>query len=289
MSQVEEKTLTSTVKLTTTTLGELGPVLPCGIMANGVRSRGFRLRPFRLKEEKELGAIRDGKQGRGMTYGEFVSEVLVKMVQTLGPHNFDSLNHNEKRLIIAKMLVADVLYLYLYLRHDAIGADEPISMEVTCPKCRSEFTFHADLNTLEVRVPGNDLGLTWLRSLRDGIVIRGTKTFELTLGPLTWGTLERREFATSNQGQREALTVTNSIVAADGVSMNPLVVTEQELDELTKYDLLGIIDDIEQNAPGPIMAVSPECSMCRSDFTAALDWQYQSFFSRSSRSRPSRH
>lgn len=276
-------------KLVTTTLGELGPNLPCGITSSGSRLRGFHLRPFRLKEEKELGAIRDGKQGRGMTYGEFVSEVLAKMVQTVGPHNFDSIGHPERRLILAKMLAADVLYLYLYLRHEAIGADQPVSMEVTCPRCRGEFTFHADLKTLEVRCPeGEDLSMTRSYPLRDGIVIRGTKTFGLTLAPLVWGTLERREFATSNQGKREALTVANSIVGADGISMNPLVLTEQELDELTKYDLAGIIDDIEENAPGPVMAVTPECSSCRSDFTAALDWQYQSFFSRSSRSRRSR-
>src|SRR3990172_4165175 len=133
---------------TMTALGDLGPNLPTGIVADGRRSKLFRFRPYRMKEEKQLGEIRD--KTKGMSMGQLVNEVLGLMVQTVGPHTFDTLSPVEKRLIIGSMIMTDALYMYVYLRHEAMYG-EPLELTVNCPFCRSQSTLPGDLQTLEIR------------------------------------------------------------------------------------------------------------------------------------------
>jgi hypothetical protein len=267
-------------------LRDLGPQLPVGFEVPGepARSRLFRLRRFLLKDEKHLGGLREKK---GLTMGAFVNGVLAHMLHTVGPHSFDAMKERDRGPIITQMAMADVLYVYLYLRYEALGADEPVAMQLKCPNCRVDFTFKGDLGSVAVRVvPDGTKSLRRSYQLRDGVMIQGRQTNMLYLEPLKWGAFERPEFNIHNRALREAATVRHSIVGAEGWdSKYPFVFTDSDMDELTKYDLEGLIADIEENSPGPQMVIEAECATCRASFRAMMDWGYDSFFSRSSQRR----
>lgn len=267
-------------------MSELGPHLPVGFEVPGEpRSRLFRLRPFRLKDEKHLGALRE--KGKGMTMGTFVNGVLSHMVQTVGPHSFDAMKERDRAMVVTNLYMADVLYMYLYLRYDALGADEPVAMQLKCPSCRSDFLFKGDLGSVKVRVVGDEVRtLRRTYQLRDGVAINGRQTNVLYLEPLKWSAFERPEFNVHNRAQREAATIRHSIVGCEGWDAKyPFIFTDNDMDELTKYDLEGLVDDIEAHSPGPQMTIEAECNVCRTSFRAMMDWSYDSFFSRSSQRR----
>lgn len=273
---------THPVLMSVTTLGQLGSQLPVGVVNPGIgkRVKPFRLRQFRMKQEKELGELREN--GRGMSFGKFVSEVMAKMVQTVGHHTFDSMGEKERKLVLAQMTMADVLYMYVWLRHEAMGADEPVVLPVTCPGCRHMFQVDADLGTLEVRtVPAEALDLRRTASLRDGLTIHGKQCSNLWLDAVPWRMADSPAFM--RPGEREALVINHSIVGAEGVDLNPFLMTDAELDEMTKFDLEGLMRDIDDNSPGPIMVVKSNCPACKSEVGRMIDWGYDSFFSRSSR------
>lgn len=263
----------------TTSLKELGSSLPCGILGSGGRSRTFRLRPFRMKEERELSKLRDG--ANSLTFGTFVSEVLSMMIQTVGPHTFDTISAAQRKLVLSQMEMADVLYMYLYLRYEAMGSEEPVVLPIMCPNCHHQFRVDADLGTLEVKVvPDSTADLRRLCKLRDGLVIQGAMRDTVWLAPLKWSVSDSPMF---NAGSASiALIVQSSIVGANGVNLNPFIISDPELDEMTKRDIEIISADINNNTPGPVMAVKSDCPKCKNQLVKMLDWGYDSFFSKSS-------
>lgn len=270
-----------------TTLAELGPNLPVGIVVGDKRVRPFRVRPFRLKEERALAELRE--KSKSQTIGHWVADVLGMMMQTVGPHSFDAMKDHDRHLIISMMTVPDVLYMYVYLRYDALGPNEPLSANLVCPKCSSKFEFMCDLGTLVVRkVPDDRLDLTRQYDLRDGFPHKGKLRKAVELDVLKWNLLERKEFA-ANAGKRQTMTVIGSIVGVEGETHKPIVLPESDLDEMTKYDYEGISRDIEVNTPGAQFAVDAVCVTCAHEFKHAINWvDFQGFFSRSSQRLPGR-
>lgn len=162
-------------------------------------------------------------------------------------------------------------------------------MDSVCPNCRLQKNIDCDLGTMKVRTVQDDLQSTRRPyRMRDGLTIRGTETKVLYLDTMKWHHLERPEFA-NDKAQREAMTIQCSVVGAEGITSNPFMITDSELDELTKYDLAGLTRDIEDNTPGPEMAVEHECERCQISWRLAINWAYDSFYNRSSQSRSGRN
>lgn len=262
------------------TLAELGANLPCGVVSAGQRVKPFRLRPWRLKDEKHLGQLRDK---RGQRVGAFATEVLAYMVQTVGPHAFDAMAPVERKMVLSGMYMADILYMYLYLRYEALGSDEPVPMMLVCPHCRQQSRFDADLGSMEVEtVSEGALDLRWIDQLRDGIEIEGQMRQNLWLQPLVWSSVEGLDMGA---GARAVPYIQASICGAEGCSRNPFAITESELDEMTKFDMEGLATSIGSRAPGPVMIIKTDCPKCRLELTQMLDWGYDSFFSRTSQQK----
>lgn len=260
-------------------LKDQGPNLPVGIVVNGKRVRPFRARPFRLKEEKELSKLKN--EAKGMTIGKFVAEVISRMYATIGPHNLDSMKPAERLLTVCQLTMADVLYLYLYLRYEALGHDEPVVMKITCPACRVDYKWYGELGTMQVRVvPDDSLDLKRQCSLRDGIEIKGQPRKVVTLQPILWSAFLNKSF---NGPQHESDAVRGAICGAEGVDQNPLVLTDKEMDELTKRDLNELVRDIDEHSPGPSLRIEPECPACQYKALMVLDWGWETFFSPSVR------
>lgn len=265
----------------TTTLKELSNNLPIGILQGDVRSCVFRMRKFIGKYEREIAEMR--KRKRGIGFGDFATEVLVKMVHTVGPHNFDELNESQRRLELHKMCFADVLYMWLYLRYETLGEDEPVVLDITCPSCSHAFTFYADLGSLEVKVaPELVADLRSIYELRDGIPIKGENRYSLWVAPMTWGAaIHDKLIGVAN----ELAIIRASVCGAEGDNLVPFRLTQAALDEMTKYDLEGLKDHIAADSPGPVMAVEADCERCNQQIARSLDWGWDGFFSRQARRR----
>lgn len=270
-----------------TTLAELGSNLPVGFTSPQGRVRPFRCRPFRMKEERSLAKMKD--EGKGSTLGKFVADVLATMIQTIGPHNFDAMKPNDKMVLLSQMTTADVLYMYMYLRYDAMGPDSPVEMNVKCVKCSTQHIWRGDLGSLEVRkVPDDIPSMDYQYKLRDPIAVRGKPRDTLVLSPMNWSVFMRPEY--NDAGKRETQAVLGSIVGIDGIDAprGTFRLADAELEEMTKYDLSGIKAQIEERTPGPQMVVRPICPACGFEMAMMLDWGYDSFFSRSAQRTPGR-
>ncbi len=278
----ESAALASPVPFVVKTLAEWGPNLPIGVaMSGAARVRPFRVRPFKMKQEKALAALRDDAKGNSI--GTFVADALALMLQTVGPHNFDNMKDGERQLTVNQLSMPDVLYLYLYLRYDALG-DEPVVMLVRCPSCTTEYRWYGDLGSMNVRVvPDDKSELTRSYQLRDPMQFRGKTVSTLKLGLIKWDVFSRPEF--QQRGSMQNATIAASIVGMEGIDAIPgtFMVTNDDLDDMTKFDMSGLIGDIESHTPGPQLDVEPECPSCQHKQRMMLDWSWDSFFARSAR------
>jgi hypothetical protein len=269
-----------TIKKKVVQLSEWGQKLPIGFPTpEGEPARDINFRPWRMKEERELGAVRDKE--RNMNVAKFVGVVLGKMCVQLGPHNFDTMKEIERRVIVGQMFMADVYQAYLWLRMVAMGSE--IDIDVTCPFCRHGFLFKADLQTVEVHVPESMDDAKWEYELNDPFEVRGNKVERLTMGPARWNCLENVHSGEFNTGEAKSALIHGSIHAVPG--FDNVMLSVNELDEMTKRDIEGLTGGIEEHRLGPDMSIEGNCPSCSREFVTALDWGFDGFFGTSSRSR----
>lgn len=260
-----------------TTLGKLGAEMPVGILGSDRKlNKSFKLRPFRLKEEKELAAM---KEKGGMNLGKYVSHVLAVMCDEIGGEKLGELKLEQRLLKISGMWMCDVLYIYTYLRVEALG--DSLKANIPCNRCKEPFPFTADLQTLDVRTVDDPKELLQNVELRNGFPYQGQDRKKITLQPVRWSVFESR--STKDLGALQASVIQSSICGIDGVpdeQFSP--VPDKALDELSKRDMVSIEKAINDRTPGPLMAISAECPTCSSKWTMPIDWGYDSFFSHSS-------
>lgn len=273
----------------TVTLAEQGARLPLGIRASdGAYRKDIAVRPWRMKEERELGRIRD--QNKDANVAQFVSMVLSAMCTRLGPHDFESMSKPEERQVhVSQMFMGDVFYAYIWLRIQAMGHE--LGLDVTCPRCRHSYPFVADLNTVETVVVENEEQARWEYELKAPFEVRGKTVERLMLGPSRWNGLEMMSGNSISTGEAKAGIIRSSIVGLgtpdwdvdEAGNLRPLVLTDAELDEMAKRDIEAITNSIEKHAVGPNMAVEDKCNRCGAEIKLAIDWGYDNFFGDSSR------
>jgi hypothetical protein len=258
------------------TLALQGPVLPVGLFEGGSLRKDFDVRPWRMKEERELGALKDkNKNANQFTY---IAMVLATMLSKLGPHDFLAMDFKKKRGIVAQMMMADVYYAYLYLRREAIGSS--LSMSFKCPSCGHGFAYAADLDTVEVKAVDNFDATKWTYTLKDPFPFRGGTAKILNIGQLLWGTMEGLS-STAINSQAKSSIIRGSVVSVEGFAAAPLA--DHEIDEMTKRDIEALANEIGNRFLGPDLALECDCPKCSTTIKAAIDWSYEGFFAISSR------
>lgn len=260
-----------------TTLGELGALMPVGILGSDrALNKTFKLKPFRLKEEKELGAL---KEKGGMNLGRYVSHVLAVMCEEVGGEKIGDLKMEQRVLKFGGMWMCDVLYIYTFLRVDALG--DALRTKIPCNRCKESFDFTADLMTLDVKTVDKPEELLHEVELKHGFPYQGSIRKKATLQPVRWAVFESR--STKDMGALQAAVIQNSICALEGIEHEKFSpVPDKALDELTKRDVEMLSKAINENTPGPMMAITAECPSCNTKWTGAIDWGYDNFFSHSS-------
>ncbi len=261
----------------TVLLKDQGPKLPLGIRDNSdVFHRELVTRPWRMKEERTLGELRD--KNRGANMAEYVSMVLASMYQQIGAMDFNKMKFDERRIMVSRMYLGDVMYAYVWLRREALGST--METEIVCQRCRHRWPFPVDLDTAEVTVAPTLESCFHEYVLQNPFDLRGQKVESITLGPTPWGATEQMGVVGINQGLMKAGIIRGSIHAIAG--MNNVVLADHELDEMTKRDIEAIAALIDERNPGPDMSIEGLCEKCKGEFKISIDWNYDSFFAVSS-------
>lgn len=259
-----------------TTLAELGRQLPIGVKApDGGLIRAFDYHPMKTKDERAIGKCRKAK----MPQGVHMSHVLAQMCDRIGPHEFDDRMKTEERVVrIGQMFMGDVFYAYVSLRVAVMGPE--LKMNVKCGSCGKEFKFDADLNTTEVVTVENEEDLRWKYDLRDPIKIRGKTVKTFTICTPRWFSISQLQ--EDDEQIMKIATVRSSIVGINE-EKEDVMLTDPEIDELSKFDLEGIACRLDDNFVGPDMTIEGACPRCGASFSRPINWMYDDFFASSSR------
>lgn len=273
-------------KINTTTMEELGAVMPCGITPAGATSpiKAFEIKKWRMKEERELGALRDKNRS---TVGTHIATVISTMCTKIGPYDFTQLSPAEKALHISQMVVGDVFYIYAWLRAKSLGPK--LKLEIKCPSCGHKFKYMADLNTLEISVVDNVEETQWEYKLEESFQIRGKDVTKLVMEAPRWITMEgMKDIGNSDVGAVKANLISGSIIAiTDWPDTNgqptKVALSSEEIDDMSKIDIETIAEQIDEHTVGPNMSINDECPKCHGNYIMPINWTYDSFFGSSGR------
>lgn len=251
------------------TLVQQGPILPIGIQTPEGFNRTIEVRPWRLKEERELGELRD--KNKKATAFQFASMVLGTLCTKLGPNDFteSSLKMPKKQAAVGQMFLGDVLYAYLWLRHETLGST--LEMQLSCPACGKSYAFNADLDTLPVSQVESLEDAMWDYELKDPFPVRSDVANKLTFGPIRWSTFE----GVAGAGAMKTATIVGSLYK---INDKATPISKQELDEMSKRDLEAIIRMIDDHHIGPDMSLDMVCPHCSHEYKTVIDWSTDSFF-----------
>lgn len=260
--------------ITRRTMAELGPTLPVGV--GTPPARAIEVRPWRMKEERELGDLRE--RNRDANFASHVSLALGHMCPVLG-QPLAPMREAERRFHLGQMFMGDVLYAYCWLRREAMGS--LLDLSLTCPSCRAKFSFQADLDTLEVDCAESALAAQWEYRLKKPITVRGKTLEGFVLGPARWSAMESVRLGTG-LGSAKPVVVRASVVDMVGEGLSGSVIADHEMDELMKVDVESLTTLIDRYSVGPNMSVEAQCTRCAHEFKTSIDWSFGSFFSSSS-------
>jgi len=182
----------------------------------------------------------------------------------------------QKQLAIGQMFLGDVFYAYVWLRIQSLGPS--LSLTLTCPGCQQKIeNFIADLDSIEVQTCDSLVDACWDYHLINPMTIRGSEVTDLVMGPARWNALEMLKGG--GLGVAKPAMIQASIHAIgtkeDGKQS---VITEAELDDMTKRDIEALTTQIDKHSIGPNMAVEGNCGHCSRPFRLPIDWGYDGFF-----------
>jgi len=273
------------------TLKELGPQLPLGVLGpDGSQVRDIELKTWNFKAERKLSRTMENVEGTADP-ATYVTYVLSELCPSLGMIGHSS-NEAKKvtpgmvRTMVESMYMGDVWYAYVWLRREAVGNE--MTLTPLCKTCRKEFSFVANLDTIEVRVGDQVEDFYWEYKMKRPFSVRGKEVETITMGPPRWSVCQKMiENPTDASVAFE--TTKAGIYYLNGDHSRRAVVLDSDLDEMHKVDITGIASASNGKHLGAnmLLEISKEEHTCsaghRNDYTMAIDWSYQSFFADSSK------
>jgi len=256
-----------------TTFQLWGDQLPIGILEGGELHRSFAFGVYNLGSEREL-AIRRKK---AHAPAESVVEVLAFMLISLGPYSdFQALDENSRKLIIQRMWMHDVLYVYFSLRRDALG--DELSVGCTCPTCGAKWKFTGDLSQGDVKVVEDPKDITWPHVLKHGLIGKDGKPIrDIVLQPPRW---ECMMGISRKTGRIDPVHAKVRIIASSirHLGDGSHALTEAAINSMSKWDVEHITKTLDDNVPGPDMTLEPECPECQAELRIPINWDWDFFF-----------
>jgi len=265
------------------TLEDLGNKLPIPDQ-NGVR-QSFKFRPWRMPEEKKIGELRKTHK----QLGRFVREVYDFMLVELNDKEWQASDQHERKLTLSQLPWADIFYMWCYLRVEALG--EEMKMEqIDCPSCEYPIKgYKADLRSLEVRCAGFDEESgEEIKEDRDAVYELKTpfthgevEVTAIKFGYTPWLAMEKIPAQEKNQGSiKESMMAASLIGALTKESGDKVIQLDKAkvLEMLTKRDIEGYYDKLDEHNGGPKLGLEVECPGCGHKFDQYLNWTYDYFF-----------
>lgn len=271
-------------------LQDLGNQLP--IPAKEGR-QSFNFKVWRLPEEKKISELR----GKHKNLGKFVRETFEFMITELGGKKFESMSDGDRKLLINQMPFANVFYMWMYLRYEALG--EKLKMApLECPHCNGEVKdIVADLNSLEVKCSGfkhdeekdtwseeTDVPRTHDYILKKPITVGEVTVTAIRFGFTPWDAMERLPSHERNFGTIKEAMMAASIQGGLAEESKDLLPLQKDLvlKNLSKRDIEGYYDALDAFNGGPVLAMQIPCPHCDKEFHQPLNWTYEYFFGNSS-------
>lgn len=268
-------------------LGEVGKVLPIGFTDQvGTTHREFELREWTWDVEEELGDRVQKLGGDQIGMGEYVSLIVILLVERVGGIAFARLDEPQRRMVLRQMYMSDVVYMYIWSRLESIGHEMPFD-HVVCPRCRAVQgtgdppRYVADLRTLEVKV--SEGPETRLVKLTKGIRYAGEVRSTVLVQPLPWGLMEDMTPDTQQNAAKFIMkSLSHGIREIPGAPPGPVVLSREHMMSTCKLDRARIMNAISEVGGGAVMEVRDNCRTCGFEFSEDLDWSHNNFFAISS-------
>ena len=266
-----------TVPLANTTLEDRGPVLPVGVVGEGVVLRDFTMKPSTMDLEVTIGRLRKDREFKNHP-GKLVVAILAEVLESLCGIEFTpEVTPAQRRQAVIGLPYQDVAYLALYrAKERRVYEGRPIILgdSLTCTECGlGTNEIHLDLPrtklaTLEYGVenqPRSVVHLSQEVKLGEGMV-----TEYLVLGPGSWGRtvhgLTKDEL--DNEELMDLALGTGSILAGpDGSEMGPWRNQPRVLYQSNLMSWDGrLISDASRMVGGLILPFAPyQCKGCKAD------------------------
>lgn len=270
---MEKESVSTSLK---TTLRELGNKLPIEI--KNKKDQFFKFKNWGMEEEKAIAKLKSDNPNMG----RFISKLMYLLLDTLHGEDFGGQEEKNKILIINQMPMANILYMFIYLRFDQLSED--IAMGFHCPNCQKLIkNWVADLGDLDVDCKINDWEETVTYKLKKPITLsKGDQLIDnLKLSVAKWDAMERAdEKVATNDAIRQEHQLRSCLKGSEGFEgfLDPLEV----INKLRKIDLEYIQKTISDHNAGPSIQAEVQCDRCQHKYLQMIDWSYDSFFGASS-------
>lgn len=272
----------------TFTLEEFGNKLPIPLEDN--KRPSFDFRPWRMHEEKKIGELKT----KHRHIGRFVRELFDFMLTRWDGADWSAMSAGDRKLLINRMPWANVFYMYMWLRVDALGEDMKMA-GIQCPNCGTKIdSYTADLHSLEVKCHGYDPetgealeeGEERIGSyeLKKPFHVGDVKVTKIKFSFTPWDAMEKIKENSQNEGAvKESMMAASYRGVATEESDHVELQIDKVLSQLSKRDIEGYFDTLDGFNGGPNLSLDVECHSCGFEFSNPLNWTYDYFFGNSSR------
>jgi len=289
--------------LITKPLNELQNELPIGIkLPDGKFYKQFSFKDWLWPEEEAVAKLK--QQGKSM--GDFIIDVLRLMLTELGGTPVTNISKDEFTVTMLNAYIADVFYMYVYLRFESVGPELP--MQLRCMRCGKDYKVTGDLAQFDIVthqpskvVKAEDGAQNELQEGEDGapvtedfnpneyafeevelfkgIEYRGKKYMTAILKPGKWSVMRSIGQGDVNEAAIKKQMLQSAVSGLPGLEDMPsFVFTDEMLRSLHKRDLEKLIAASTRINAGPEMSVETTCKHCRAMNKYPLDWTYDNFF-----------
>ncbi len=267
----------------TKTVGELGSTLPIGFYSEQSKQlvKSFSLRPYKSKVDRMMNIWREANEGKHIAW--LVTKFMSLIVEEYGGNHF-SLDEkgdsaDEFMTKILDWHFSDVLYMYLWAR---IQVCNEMTVSYGCPNtdCTLQTAeARIDLKTVEVSVVDTLEECRFWVKLRDGFrLANGKRCTKIELQPVPFRTVLLQGGTQGNVDDSLGYNqLREAIVSVDGGG-DRYILTDDELDEMTKIDQLILNSSAGKLTAGPKMRTTIQCDKCNNPIERALDWRFDHFF-----------
>jgi hypothetical protein len=273
-----------------TTIGELGAKLPIGTLTGRQLTKDFQLRPYKSRIDRAVGDWLEANAAKysspavreAARVAKFCSLICSQFGDKAFALTAEGDSTPEAEVTIYSRWYADIMYLYVFARIQALGPQLEVSF--VCPRCKKSAKGIYDLNTMEVDVIDDAADLEKWIDLTRPFKDRNTQRISrLKMRPITWATMLKPGVFSGVMDQITQAGLEDSICGTDA---NPETgLTLQEIDEIERIDVVKLNHETQDLAAGLELKTSVACphdndngEPCGHVDEDAMNWTFDYFF-----------